>query len=458
MNQTLEDTIIAVSTPAGHGGIGIVRLSGAEALAIASKIFSVKEPEPAIPARKMCFGYLLDDLTKETLDAGYLCYFPSPHSYTREDVVEIHLHGSPVLLNEAVCLGIRAGARLAHPGEFTFRAYLHGRIDIIQAEAINDLIRACSLDQARISFKQMEGSLSGKIARIRGKIVELLTLVETSLEFPDEDQEITPGQVRSVLLELIGDLGNLVRSYEQGRALLEGLTVAILGKTNVGKSTLFNALLEEERAIVTPYPGTTRDFLRENIQLDGVLMKLVDMAGFGRASHPVEEEGIARGQQLAEKADGLLVVLDSSREESQEDFLLLEKFCHKKKLLVFNKSDLKTVINRQKILDSCPGTSWVEVSALTGKNLDRLKRMMHETFAPQLEKQEEIILHQRQKILVETIKNNLENGLRLLDEGAGEELVAEAVREALPAIGQLTGEIKNQEVLNQIFSRFCIGK
>ncbi|MCX8160594.1 MAG: tRNA uridine-5-carboxymethylaminomethyl(34) synthesis GTPase MnmE [Candidatus Saccharicenans sp.] len=458
MNQTLEDTIIAISTPAGHGGIGIVRLSGPEALPIARKIFCVKEPEQNIPARTMCFGYLLDDESRETLDAGYLCYFPGPYSYTREEVVEIHLHGSPVLLNEAVRLGIRAGARPAHPGEFTLRAYLNGRIDVIQAEAINDLIRASSLDQARISFKQMEGSLSRKIASAREKIVDLLTLVETSLEFPDEDTEITPEQIRTVLLDLIGDLGRLASSYEQGRALLEGLTVAILGRTNVGKSTLFNALLEEERAIVTPYPGTTRDFIRENIQVDGVLMKLVDMAGFGQASHPVEEEGILRGQKLAEKADGLLVVLDASREESPEDFLLLNKFRNKKKLLVFNKSDLKPAINRQKVLDTCPGVSWVEVSALTGKNLGQLKKMMLETFAPQLEKQEEIILHQRQKVLVDSIKNSLENGLKLLDEGAGEELVAEAIREALPAIGQLTGEIRNQEVLDQIFNRFCIGK
>lgn len=458
MNQTLEDTIIAVSTPAGHGGIGIVRLSGPEALAVARKIFSIKEPEPAITPRKMCFGYLLDDEARETLDAGYLCYFPAPHSYTREEVVEIHLHGSPILLNEAVRLGIRAGARLAHPGEFTFRAYLNGRIDIIQAEAINDLIRACSLDQARISFKQMEGSLSRKIAGVREKIVELLTLVETSLEFPDEEIEINPGQIRKVLRELISELGRLAGSYEQGRALLEGLTVAILGKTNVGKSTLFNALLEEERAIVTPYPGTTRDFIRENIQVDGVLIKLVDMAGFGQASHPVEEEGIIRGQRLAEKADGLLVVLDASREETAEDFNLLERFNDKKKLLVFNKSDLEPVINRQKILNSCPGVDWIEISALTGKNLDQLRKKMLETFAPRLEKQEEIILHQHQKVLVDRIKSSLESGLKLLDEGAGEELVAEAIREALPAIGQLTGEIKSQEVLDQIFSRFCIGK
>ncbi|MBC7348619.1 MAG: tRNA uridine-5-carboxymethylaminomethyl(34) synthesis GTPase MnmE [Candidatus Aminicenantes bacterium] len=458
MNQTLEDTIIAVSTPAGPGGIGIVRLSGPEALPIARKIFSVRDKDPAVSPRMMCFGYLNDPESGEVLDAGYLCYFPAPHSYTREEVVELNLHGSPVLLAEAVKLGIKAGARLAHPGEFTLRAYLHGRIDIIQAEAINDLIRACSLDQARVSFRQLEGSLSRKMAAIREKVVELLSLVETSLEFAEEETEVSRGQLRANLDELITDLGKLVRSYEQGRAMLEGLSVAILGKTNVGKSTLFNALLEEERAIVTPYPGTTRDFIRENILLDGVLIKLVDMAGLGQAQHPVEEEGMARGQRLAAKADGILFVLDASRKETREDFQLLEKFGQKKMVLVFNKADLEPKINMEKMLAASPATPWVEVSALTGKNLDELKKLMLRTFSPPAEKQEEIILHERQKTLIENMKQNLDRARRLLEEGYGEELVAEAIREVLPAMGQLTGEISSQEVLEEIFSRFCIGK
>lgn len=458
MNQSLEDTIIAVSTPPGPGGIGIVRLSGSQALSIALKVFAVKHRDPVVSPGTMCFGYLLDGDSQEKLDAGYLCYFPAPDSYTREDVVELHLHGSPVLLAEAVRLGQRAGARLAHPGEFTLRAYLNGRIDIIQAEAINDLIRACSLDQARISFKQMEGSLSRKILAVREKIVDLLTLIETSLEFPEEEPGVNPGHIRSVLLELTESLRQLIRSYEKGRALMEGLTVAILGKTNVGKSTLFNALLEEDRSIVTPHPGTTRDFIRENIQVDGFLMKLVDMAGYGQAQHPVEEEGIARGQKLAEKADGLLVVLDASNKETREDFQLLEKFRNKKKLLVFNKSDLPPRINRKKILETAPGVPWLEVSALTGKNLGRLKELMLEIFGPAPEKQEEVILHERQKALVENLERSLAQALKMLEDGCGEELVSEVIREALPAIGELTGEIRSQEVLDQIFTRFCIGK
>jgi len=458
MNPNLEDTIIAISTPAGPGGIGIVRISGPEALSVASKIFSAREASPADNPRTMCFGYLLDIDHKEKIDAGYICYFPAPHSYTREDVIEIHLHGSPVLLAEAVKQGIKAGARLAHPGEFTLRAYLHGRIDALQAEAINDLIRASSLDQARISFKQLEGSLSRKIGDIRAKTVELLSLLETSIEFPEEELGLGIKQIKASLSALIDSIGKLVRSYEQGRAMLEGLTIVLLGKTNVGKSTLFNALLEEERSIVTPYPGTTRDFIRENIMLDGVLMRLVDMAGYGQAQHPVEKEGITRSQKLAKNADGLLIILDFSRKETEEDFYLLDKFVDKNRIIIFNKCDLPQKINQKRILEACGGIPYVEISALKGLNLDRLKELMLKNFVPSEEKQEEIILHERQKGLLEIMLQHLNRALEMLNTGYGEELIAEEIKEILPAIGQLTGEIRAQEVIEQIFSRFCLGK
>ena len=458
MEASLEDTIIAISTPPGSGGIGIVRLSGTKALNIAERIFKPEKKNPAEHPRTLCFGYLVNSKSKEKLDAGYICYFPAPISYTKEDVVEINLHGSPVILAEAVRLGIEAGARLAHPGEFTLRAYLNGRIDIIQAEAVNDLIRAVSLDQARISFHQLGGSLSKKVAELRARLVDILVLIETSLEFPEENLGISPEEIGQNLNQFILAIGRLVKSYEQGRALLEGLTIAFLGKTNVGKSTLFNALLEEERAIVTPYPGTTRDFIRENILVEGVLMRLIDMAGFGQPQHPVEKEGIIRSQKLAEQADGLLFILDSSREESDEDFYLLEKFRHKKSLIVFNKCDLEPKINKNRILEHFPEIPFIDISALRGINLEGLKKMMLKEFSPTVEKEEEIVLHERQKNLLEKIKGHLENALHILSEGFGEELVAEEIREVLPEISQLTGEIRTQEVIEKIFNQFCIGK
>jgi len=346
MNESLDDTIIAVSTPPGQGGLGLIRISGHEALAIARGIFQPKKLSPAEHPGQMCFGYLVDREKGERLDCGYACYFRPEVSYTREEVVEISLHGSPVILNEAIRLGIKEGARLARPGEFTLRAYLRGRLDIVQAEAINDLIRAVSLQQAKVSFRQAEGSLSRKIQAVREQIVGLLVNIEASLEFPEDELGLTQKEIESYLEHLISNLKNIIWSYEQNRARLEGLTIALVGRTNAGKSTLFNALLEEERAIVTPYPGTTRDYIRENLLLDGILLKLVDTAGFGQADNAAEEAGISRSEDIATRADGLLIILDSSRSESEEDFYLLQGFQGKKRIIVFNKSVTERIVVR----------------------------------------------------------------------------------------------------------------
>jgi len=458
MNESLDDTIIAISTPPGQGGLGLIRISGQEALAIAQRIFRSKKLNPAAHPGRMCFGYLIDREKDERLDSGYACYFRPEVSYTREEVVEISLHGSPVVLNEALRLGIKEGARLARPGEFTLRAYLHGRLDIVQAEAINDLIRAVSLQQAKISFRQAEGSLSRKIQAVRQQIVELLVNIEASLEFPEEELGLTQKEIEDCLENLISDLKNIIQSYDQGRARLEGLTIALIGKTNAGKSTLFNALLEEERAIVTPYPGTTRDYIRENLLLDGILLKLVDTAGFGQADNAAEEAGISRSEDIATRADGLLIILDSSCPESDEDFYLLQRFQGKKRIIVFNKSDLDQVINRQLIIEKNKEIPWIEVAALTGENIEQLKKLMLVTFSPGEARQEEIILHERQKILVEHMAGELEMARTRLEAGFGLEIIAEEIKAVLPAIAEFTGEIKSSEIINQIFGRFCLGK
>lgn len=458
MNESLDDTIIAVSTPPGQGGLGLIRISGHEALAIARGIFEPKKLSPAEHPGQMCFGYLVDREKGERLDCGYACYFRPEVSYTREEVVEISLHGSPVILNEAIRLGIKEGARLARPGEFTLRAYLRGRLDIVQAEAINDLIRAVSLQQAKVSFRQAEGSLSRKIQAVREQIVGLLVNIEASLEFPEDELGLTQKEIESCLENLISNLKNIIWSYEQNRARLEGLTIALVGRTNAGKSTLFNALLEEERAIVTPYPGTTRDYIRENLLLDGILLKLVDTAGFGQADNAAEEAGISRSEDIATRADGLLIILDSSRSESEEDFYLLQGFQGKKRIIVFNKSDLDKVINWQLIIEKNKEIPWIEVSALTGENIEQLKRLMLTTFSPAESGQEEIILHERQKILIEQMAGQLEEARNRLEAGYGLEIIAEEIKAVLPAIGEFTGEIKSSEVINEIFGRFCLGK
>ena len=455
----LEDTIIAISTPPGFGGLGIVRISGKKALAVAGRIFRPKgRSDRPFPVRRAVFGTVLDPEGKGALDEAFLTYFKAPRSYTREDVVELSCHGSPAVLEGVIRLGAKAGARLAGPGEFTLRAYLNGRLDMLQAEAVNDLIRSVSLTQARVSSGQLGGGLSRRILRLRGKLVSLMSQIEAGLEFPEDGLRTAAARDRRALDSLVAEVERLVAGYEVGRALGQGVTLAITGRTNVGKSTLFNALLEEDRAIVTRFPGTTRDFLREKLVIDDIVFHLVDMAGLGRPAHPVEKTGIARGEKIARQADGLLVVLDASRKEGPEDERLIRKYRAKKMILVLNKTDLPLKIDKRRLQKIAGGIPFVEVSALKGKNIDILRREVRRVFAPRIGKAEDVILHARQKDLLRGILDALRRAGELLAGGRSEELAAEELRGVLPLVGELTGEIRIDEVIADIFGRFCVGK
>lgn len=453
-----EETIIAISTPLGYGGLGIVRLSGKKSLSIAKKIFKPKKQKAKIKPLRPILGNLYDFEQKEFFEEAYLTYFPQPSTYTREDIVEISCHGSPIILEEIIRIGIKAGARHANPGEFTLRAYIRGRIDILQAEAINDIIQASSLKQAKISFKQLEGSLSRKIASLRINIIRILSQIEAIIEFPEEKLRISPKQILKTIENTIQGIKRLIESYNLGKTLSEGLTLAITGRTNVGKSTLFNSLLERERAIVTPYPGTTRDYLQERIKIKNSLFSLIDMAGITTPSHPVEKEGIKRGKKLLSDADGALLLFDTSQKERLEDFKLLKQYKNKKLLLLFNKIDLPLRMNKEKIKDQGKNLASLEISALKGTNLEKLKAKINKIFVPNQNQGEEVILHLRQKLLLEEILDCLREGGHLLKEGYSEEIIAEEIRKIIPLISQLTGEIKADEIINDIFNRFCVGK
>jgi tRNA modification GTPase len=454
----LEDTIIAISTPLGYGGLGIVRLSGKKSLPIARKLFKSKKNKAQIPPRHPILGNLYHFEQKEFFEEAYLTYIPSPHTYTREDMVEISCHGSPVILEEVVRLGIKAGARHARPGEFTLRAYQRGRIDILQAEAINDLIQAPSYRQAKISFSQLGGSLSQKIASLRHQVIHLLSQIEASIEFPEERLRISAKQISKTMEKAIHSLKKLVESYNLGKTLSEGLTLAITGRKNVGKSTLFNSLLQKERAIVTPYPGTTRDYLCDKLNINSSIFTLIDMAGFGSPLHPAEKEGIKRAKILASQADGVLLLLDSSQDESSEDFKLIKKFKNKKTILLFNKIDLPQKMSKKNVKNRAESLPVLGISALKGINLGKLKEMIHEFFVPSQKQGEEVILHLRQKLLLEDMLDCLIDGQRLLKEGHPEEIYAEEIRKIIPLIGQLTGKIRMDDIIEDIFSRFCVGK
>jgi tRNA modification GTPase len=455
----LEDTIIAISTPPGVGGLGIVRLSGKSALAVAGRIFkSGRGRGSGFPVRRPVLGNLFDPGKKEVIDEAFLTYYKAPHSYTREDVVELSCHGSPVVLEEVVRLGVRAGARPAHHGEFTLRAYVNGRLDIVQAEAVNDLIRSASLTQARISFRQLSGSLSRRIRGFRSSLVRLVAQVEAGIEFPEEPLRTTRARQGRALAALAAGLDGLIASYQAGRALSEGVTLAITGRTNVGKSTLFNALLEEDRAIVTPYPGTTRDYLREEIVIDDFVFHHVDMAGLGKPVHPVEKKGILKGRKIAREADGLLIVLDGSRPESAEDERLIKRFKGKKALFVVNKADLPCRIDRRRLRTLSGSAPLIEISALKGTNLNKLRAEIRQTFVPSVDFREDVVLHARQRDILLEIREALREAGRLLEAGHTEEIYAEELRRVVALFGQLTGEIRSDEVMAKIFDRFCVGK
>jgi tRNA modification GTPase len=454
----LDDTIIAVATPLAPGGLGLVRLSGDRALTLSQKFFRAKTRRSRIPARHPVLGHLFDPQTEEAFEEALLTYFPGPHSYTTEDVVEISTHGSPVLLEEVIRLGIEAGARHAHPGEFTLRALLGGRIDLLQAEAVNDIIMSSSLEQAKISFRQMEGRLSRRIRNLRKGIIQILSQIEAGIEFPDEGVRISSVDIARSIQKWAAEVDQLVQSYDLGKTLREGLTLVIVGRANVGKSTLFNALLERDRAIVTPFPGTTRDYLREPLRIKDSLFTLVDMAGLDNSSDPIEQEGLLRGSRLAAQADGILLVLDASRPESETDLELAKKYRNKKTILVWNKTDLPQKMGAGWLGELGTDLPRLEISALERHNLSGLKAKIHQVFVPERKRTEDVILHLRQKLLLEEIGKSLGSSLQVLMQGFSEEVLAEEIRSIPPLIGQLVGDIRTDDILDQIFGRFCIGK
>jgi tRNA modification GTPase len=454
----LEDTIIAVSTAPGYGGLGVVRLSGDQALPIAKKIFAPKKASTEILPSRPLLGYLFNRKQKERFETAYLTFFPAPDTYTREDVVEISCHGSPVILEETVRLGVKAGARHARPGEFTLRAYLHGRIDILQAEAINDMIMAPSLVQAKISFRQMEGDLSKKIRALRNTLIHLLSQIEATIEFPDEGLKISSSLIQKTMANTIRMVDALVKSYDFGKTLSEGTRLAITGRTNVGKSTLFNALLDRDRAIVTPYPGTTRDYLSEQIKIQDSIFSLVDMAGMGKTTNRIEKAGIRKGQRLAQEADGILLVLDASQKETDEDISLIKKFQTQNMILLLNKTDLPKKMDPQAIQALVPKLPVLEVSALKRLNLKTLEKTIVDRFIPDQKRSKNVILHLRQKLLLQEVRDALQTALKLLKDGYPEEMSVEEVRRSLPTLGELIGDIRMDDVLADIFNRFCVGK
>ncbi len=455
-NSFVRETIVAISTPMGKGGIGIVRLSGKDSLSIAFKFFKSKEVKEIEP-RRVYLGYIFDDEINMKIENCLLTYFKGPNSYTGEDVVEISCHSSIPILLRIVELFSKSGARIAKPGEFTKRAYLNGKIDLLQAEAINELINSLTLRQALLSYTQIEGRLSKKINNLKENILLLISNLEALIEFPEDEIELQKEEILKLLMGTIEEIENLLSTFNYGRILSEGLTISIVGKPNVGKSTLFNALLKEERAIVSPFPGTTRDYIRERINLDGVPLNIVDTAGIAEAMNEVEKEGIKRTKSIIERSDGVIVMFDLSERLNEEDMKIIEKTKGQKVIVAFNKMDLSSRLEKEKVLENFPSSPSISISAKMGENIDKLMELIKEKFIPSTE-ESEVIMNLRQKELLEKACEKLSEALEMVEDGKGEEIIVEKIKEGSLYLSELTGEIKTEDILENIFSRFCIGK
>jgi tRNA modification GTPase len=455
-----DDTIVAVATPPGRGGLGVVRLSGPDAQTLAISLLDHSTP---LRARHATLSRLVDASTPagDAIDQVVATSFPGPGSYTGDDVVEISAHGSPVLLERIVALACAGGARLAEPGEFTLRAYLNGRLDLVQAEAVADLVDAVTPLQARIAFDQLEGTVTQAIGAIDADLFDLIARLEASLDFPNEGYHfVEPDAVEQGIGLLRGRVLELLAGSSRGRLIREGCQVVILGKPNVGKSSVFNALVGSSRAIVTAVAGTTRDLVSDVIDLDGVAVTLVDSAGIRATDDAVEAEGVARAQQALAVASAVVVVLDRSAELEEEDRSVLEVTAESRRVLALNKMDVQSPSAWSRgSLDVLPVVSVVEVSASTGQGLDMLRAAIRAGLVgEEVCRDTPTVANQRHIGLLERARGALADAERAAQEGASEEFVLADLQRARSAFEELTGVRTPDDVVNHIFERFCIGK
>jgi tRNA modification GTPase len=446
-----DDTIVAIATPPGRGGIGVVRVSGPSAREVASAV-----AERASPLQPRHATLTQVRAGETAIDRAVLTFFPAPHSYTGEDVLEISAHGSPVLLRAIVESAVKAGARLAEPGEFTFRAYLHGRIDLVQAEAVQDLVEAVTPLQARAAFDQLEGTLTGRIHEIDSALFELSTRLEASLDFPGEGYHfVEPGSASREILDIVRELDSLLADATRGRLVREGAQVAILGRPNSGKSSLFNRLAGSGRAIVTDIPGTTRDLVTEVVDIDGAAITLVDTAGLhGAAADAVEQEGISRAHAARRVADLVIVVLDRSRPLDEDDRALLAATRGGPRLVLGNKSDLSAVWPIE-----AANVDVLEVSAKSGRGIDELRGAIISALSSRDRLRDTpAVTNARHADLLSRAADALRRAAHAAQERTAEEFVAADVSEARALLEEVTGARTPDDVLRLIFDRFCIGK
>ncbi|HEY3137762.1 MAG TPA: tRNA uridine-5-carboxymethylaminomethyl(34) synthesis GTPase MnmE [Blastocatellia bacterium] len=454
-----DDTIAAISTPPGRGGIGVVRVSGPGSLEIAGAIFKPQSgAHPGEPNRAQ-FGRIIDPTTAEVIDEAVVTYFKAPHSYTGEDVVEISCHGSPIILGRVLQVAIDRGARIAEPGEFTFRAFFNKRIDLAQAQAVRDVINAQTDYQARVATRQLEGELSKRLTPLKDALIEVIVHLESSVEFVEED--ISPEALSTLLAKLdrlIDELEAIAASFSFGKYLKEGFDLAIVGRPNVGKSSIFNRLIGRDRAIVTELPGTTRDALYEAASINGVPVRLIDTAGIRETVDVVESIGITRSRTAIADADISLLILDASELLTEDDISLMKHVSRERRIIVLNKIDLPQMLSLESL--SLDGGDVISISALTGEGFRSVTEMLFMRLAGDAAAERDglMLTDARQHAAVRKAIEKLCDARDLMSRRELEEIVLLRLRAALTVLGEITGETLTEDILSQIFSTFCIGK
>ncbi len=457
----LDDTIAAISTPIGQGGIGIVRISGPGALRIADTLFQHKKK--GLPSHAdsslLQYGYVIDPAGNRVVDEVLLSVMRSPHSYTRENVVEINCHGGIIAVKKVLELVLAQGARLAEPGEFTKRAFLNERISLTQAEAVLDLITAKTDESMRIAAEQLEGGLAKRLDTIRNDLFELCSLVEAHIDFPEDEIETIPYEKLMTQTNRIKiDIDTLSRTFQDARFFREGLKVVIAGRPNVGKSSLLNALLKKDRAIVTEIPGTTRDEIEEYISIRGLPVRITDTAGIRQSDETVEKEGIRRSLRALERADFIIALIDGSEPLTAEDRDMLSRVSEKHAVIAINKKDLRTVVSLEPV--QATAKPHLLISALTGDGIEELKTVLfNENLKDWKEERTGVVVTNiRHKHALDQASVHMEQANACFTGNQPLEILAIELRDALDAIGEISGIVTSADILNKIFNDFCIGK
>lgn len=451
------DTITAIATPLGEGAIGIVRISGTEAVAIANRIFQGKNLE-TVDSHTLNYGHILDPDRNEILDEVMVGVMRAPRTFTREDVIEINTHGGIAVTNEILQLILRQGARMAEPGEFTKRAFLNGRVDLTQAEAIMDIIRAKTDKAMNIAVKQLDGSLKDLIDNTRQEILNTLAQVEVNIDYPEYDdvEEMTTALLREKTQEFQNLLENLLRTARRGKILREGLSTAIIGRPNVGKSSLLNNLLREDKAIVTDIAGTTRDVIEEYVNIKGVPLKLIDTAGIRETDDIVEKIGVERSRQALAEADLILLVLNASEKLTEQDRALLALSDMTRRIVLLNKTDLREEIEAEELPEDV-----IRISVLENQNIDQIEERINQLFfdnAGIVEQDATYLSNSRHISLIEQAVQSLQAVNEGLELGMPVDLLQVDLTRTWQILGEITGDAAPDELITKLFSQFCLGK